>query len=107
MSKKKTDVVKRPKAFNHVGLLSNEPPAAADCSLFSHPNSSIQFFTELINRLIEPRDQQDYSVQVLNCQEIVIFISVLLLILLNRRMVLNNEDRTSGACQMQGDNMAS
>lgn len=48
MSKKKADAVKRPKAFNHVGLLSNEPPAAADCPLFSHPNSSIQFIAAAI-----------------------------------------------------------
>jgi hypothetical protein len=29
-SPKKTDVVERPKAFHHVGLLVNEPPGTAE-----------------------------------------------------------------------------
>jgi len=35
---KKADVVERPKAFHHVGLLANEPPGTGpSCSLPSHP----------------------------------------------------------------------
>ena len=39
---KKADVAEHPKVFHHVGLLANEPPAVADCSLFSQPKTSLQ-----------------------------------------------------------------
>ena len=41
---KKADVAERPEAFNHVGLLTNEPPAQASCSSFSHPTTSSRAF---------------------------------------------------------------
>jgi hypothetical protein len=41
-ARKKTDVAERPEAFHHVGLLFNEPSAQADCSLDSHPKTSLQ-----------------------------------------------------------------
>ena len=37
---KKADVVRRPKAFDHVGLLSNKPPAGPGCSSSSHPTAA-------------------------------------------------------------------
>lgn len=43
---KKADVVRRPKAFDHVGLLINGPLVAASCPLFSHPTTSIPFLSE-------------------------------------------------------------
>jgi hypothetical protein len=39
---KKADVAEHPKVFHHVGLLSNEPSAAADCSFYSRPKTSRQ-----------------------------------------------------------------
>ena len=39
---KKADVAEHPKVFHHVGLLVNEPPAAAGCSLYSQPKTSLQ-----------------------------------------------------------------
>jgi hypothetical protein len=39
-TQKKAGVVKRPQAFNHVGLLLNEPPREPSCSLCSHPTTS-------------------------------------------------------------------
>ena len=39
-AQKKADVAEHPKVFHHVGLLFNEPSAAADCSLDSHPKTS-------------------------------------------------------------------
>jgi hypothetical protein len=41
-SNKKTDVAEHPEVIDHAGLLINEPPAAAGCSLFSHPTASLQ-----------------------------------------------------------------
>src|SRR5688572_8112119 len=38
---KKADVAKHPKVFHHVGLLVNEPPALAGCSLYSQPKTSL------------------------------------------------------------------
>ncbi len=40
--RKKTDVVERPKAFRHVGLLINEPPGHPGCSLYSHPKTFLK-----------------------------------------------------------------
>ena len=39
---KKADVAEHPKAYDHVGLLFNEPPGEPGCSLFSHPTNIIQ-----------------------------------------------------------------
>jgi|GEM_PF-5985749 len=36
---KKADVIDRPKAINHVGLLSNRPPGEPECHLFSRPTT--------------------------------------------------------------------
>jgi hypothetical protein len=41
---KKAGVAEYPKAFNHAGLLFNEPPGGPDCSLFSHPTICCRVF---------------------------------------------------------------
>jgi hypothetical protein len=38
---KNADVIQRPKAFNHVGLLCNRPPGEPGCLLFSCPTNCI------------------------------------------------------------------
>ena len=41
---KKTDLIEHPEVINQVGLLVNEPSAAADCSLSSHPKTAYRLF---------------------------------------------------------------
>ena len=40
IANKKSRRGRKPEDFGHVGLLTNEPPAAAGCSLSSHPTSA-------------------------------------------------------------------
>jgi hypothetical protein len=51
---KKADVVEHPKAFDHVGLLSNEPPAQASCSLSSHPTTMNRSLAEARSKPYSP-----------------------------------------------------
>ena len=45
-AKKKADVVERPQAFDHVGLLVNEPSGSAGFPPPSHPTMSIESLSE-------------------------------------------------------------